>query len=349
MLPNQQERAEGEEMTPLCNNCGSTLAADVNFCPKCGTPTPSYYSGSSSSQSDPTALSSHTNSSQSEVPTGHGSTPYGTPDKNPYEHFNPYRIAPPPPPPQHRTRFSLIVGFISGVAVSILILGSIGAFVLLTQKVKTTPTVPTAVSSEKCSGASSDEFNGSFNSRWKWINPGDNATYGVTTQGHLCISISAPANNDLYPLTNTNAPRLLQPISGNFTVETLVEFSPSYPYQGAGILIWQDDGNYLRLERGYNGSSGNGILFTKVEKGVLIDVSPFAYHLTTATQVGLRVQMDGDHLTAWWRGPGQDWQNDGETTMHFANATIGLILAANYSQGASQTTAYYDYFRVRCM
>jgi len=243
-------------------------------------------------------------------------------------------------------RYSLIVGIISGVAISILILGSVGAFVLLTQKAKSTPMVPTAVPSQKCSGAFTDEFNGSVNSRWRWINPGGNATYDVTTQGHLRISISAPANNDLYPLSNHNAPRLLQPISGNFTVETLVEFNPSYYYQGAGILIWQDDGNFLRLERGYNGN--NGFLFEKVEKGVLTDISPLQYHLTTATQVELRVQVEGDHLTASWHGPDQEWQNEGETTMHFDNAMIGLILVANYSQGASQTTAYYDYFRVTC-
>ena len=55
-----------------------------------------------------------------------------------------------------------------------------------------------------------------------------------------------------------NAPRLLRPAGGNFDVSVSVGgvFHPSgrattkeyAPYHGAGILVWQDDRNYVRLE-----------------------------------------------------------------------------------------------------
>src|SRR5436305_4242144 len=117
-------------MPTFCSICGSTLAEDVNFCPKCGTSTPSYYSHSSSSQLDPTEISSSADATQQKVPTDYGSPPYGMPDKNTYDLLNPYGVIPPPPP--RRIRSSLIVGIISGVVVAILILGVVGTFMLHT-------------------------------------------------------------------------------------------------------------------------------------------------------------------------------------------------------------------------
>src|SRR5437763_13593515 len=127
-------------MPTFCSICGSTLAEDVNFCPKCGTSTPSYYSHSSSSQLDPTEISSSADATQQKVPTDYGSPPYGMPDKNSYDLLNPYGTIPPPPPPPRRVRSSLAVGIISGIVVSILILGVVGTFAFLTLKRGSTPT-----------------------------------------------------------------------------------------------------------------------------------------------------------------------------------------------------------------
>jgi regulation of enolase protein 1 (concanavalin A-like superfamily) len=309
----------------ICSQCGANNSDEDIFCQKCGKGL------ETTGQNESTLLS------PPPVPA------------SPYENFSYIYPGssepnyPPPPPPQYRTRFSLVVGIVSGIAVSILILGSVGVFVLLTQKAKNTSTVPTTIPSEKCSGAFSDEFNSSLHSRWSWINPSGNATYSVTAQ--VLLSISAPPNSDLYPTDNLNAPRLLQPISGNFTVETLVDFNPIYSYQGAGILIWQDDAKFLRFERGYNNGQ-NGIVFQKDDNGLFSNVSSLEQHPTQATRIELRVQRNGDHVTASWRVPGQDWQIDGETDIHFDSPMVGLDLIAALS--APQTTANYDYFRVTC-
>jgi len=302
---------------------------------------PSYYSHASSSQSDPTAISARADTLEPEPFTDSVSPLRSMAEKNPY--LNPYSV-PPPPPPHSRTRFSIIVGIISGIVVSILILSSVGIFALLTQHRQKNATTPTVVPSERCGGVVSDEFNGTMNARWQWINPSGNATHEVVSQGRL--HIAAPTNNDLYPASNYNAPRLLQPISGNFTVETSIEFNPNFFYQGAGILIWQDEGNFLRFERAY--ATNQGLSFMKVEKGTLSDISPLTYHLTAITRIELRIQRDGNYLTTFWRIPGQEWQPDGITVLHFDNAMVGLVLAAQYNQGPAQTTAYYDYFRVTC-
>ena len=60
-------------------------------------------------------------------------------------------------------------------------------------------------------------------------------------------------------LKQTNSPRLLTPVQGDFVAEVSVLGRilpgtvplPKFPFafQGAGLLLWQDENNYLRLER----------------------------------------------------------------------------------------------------
>lgn len=120
-------------MTTICSKCGSSLAADVSYCPQCGTPTSSYYSESGASPYEPTALKP-----SSQIPsTEYGSNPYGVLLQNPHESLNPYEAPlrpPPPPPPQHHVKIGLIIGAV----VLVLIVASASVFALLTQLARNT-------------------------------------------------------------------------------------------------------------------------------------------------------------------------------------------------------------------
>ncbi len=73
------------------------------------------------------------------------------------------------------------------------------------------------------------------------------------------LRIRVPAaNHDLNPFRGLTAPRLLTKVSGDFELRAKVtgDFKPGSktmgkgnPFNGAGILIWQDNDNYLRIER----------------------------------------------------------------------------------------------------
>jgi regulation of enolase protein 1 (concanavalin A-like superfamily) len=70
-----------------------------------------------------------------------------------------------------------------------------------------------------------------------------------------------PQNHNLHPVRGQNAPRVLKKVSGDFTVQVKVtsDFHPGplstkpqgqgRPFNGAGLLIWQSEDNYLRIER----------------------------------------------------------------------------------------------------
>jgi regulation of enolase protein 1 (concanavalin A-like superfamily) len=62
-----------------------------------------------------------------------------------------------------------------------------------------------------------------------------------------------------------NAPRVVQPVEGDFTLEVTVPEFPlpgdaassggEYSFVSAGLVVWQDDKNFIRLERAAVGNS----------------------------------------------------------------------------------------------
>ena len=75
------------------------------------------------------------------------------------------------------------------------------------------------------------------------------------------LTVKVPGTrHDLHPESGRlNAPRVMREVEGDFAVRVKVvgEFKPNgkstnptgIPYNGAGILVWSDPDNYIRLER----------------------------------------------------------------------------------------------------
>ncbi len=217
-----------------------------------------------------------------------------------------------------------------------------------------TASSPTSTSPASC--GFSDEFKqSSYDKRWQWI-PGGNSTATIAPGS---LSISAPVDQDLYQ-GNTSAPKLLQPIRGNFTVETLVDFTPSHTYQGAGILLWQDSKNFIRLEHGYGDFAA--IAFEQEVNGHHQKiVGPFIKDSTikiyaAAMRVKLRIQRNNTTVSAWWQDASGDtqWQLVGSTQASFNNSIMVGLAVVNKPQAPdpdntrTPITAQFDYFRVTC-
>jgi beta-xylosidase len=154
-----------------------------------------------------------------------------------------------------------------------------------------------------------DDFKGALDPKWVWTDPNNDAQYDLKARSGF-LRLTAPDGNDLAPYTNYDAPRLLRPVSDNFLIETLVEFDPQEDYQGTGLLIWQDEDNFLRLEFCYGGLGGREkkVSFLKQEGGELELVEVTEDLPPTIKRVELRIQRDGRRFTAWWREPGGAWQ-----------------------------------------
>jgi LSD1 subclass zinc finger protein len=77
--------------------------------------------------------------------------------------------------------------------------------------------------------------------------------------GSLTIAVPGTAHDRSAELGRLNAPRALRDVTGDFTVEVKVTGTlrpgadstvpARLPYNGAGLLVWHDPNNYVRLER----------------------------------------------------------------------------------------------------
>ncbi len=79
-----------------CSVCGTSLAPDVLYCPRCGTPTPANYASTGSSPNAPTVTPASPYGGAGSY-TDYGAQPYGTVPPASTNPYDPYTPAPPPP------------------------------------------------------------------------------------------------------------------------------------------------------------------------------------------------------------------------------------------------------------
>ena len=238
--------------------------------------------------------------------------------------------------------------------------------------------------SHPCVGFS-DQFQQNRLDGWTWVNPANESTHIIesdpqNTQAKV-LHISSPGkfpyedlNPETYknvPISNENAPRLVQPADGDFTIETQVDFTPeantpqANEFQGAGLIIWQNSGNFLRLEVSAWKGKYYGVDF------IYYDTSDpnGAYHdnggqmLDLAFTTSLRIQRKGNIYTASWHSYNDPWQPISKTfTMSSDRVLAGLLLMNapalptvnghlvpyNGNTPIKPANAYYHYFHYTC-
>lgn len=183
------------------------------------------------------------------------------------------------------------------------------------------------------SGFCDDFESSSLNPGWQWVDPLSDSGYSLSAQpGQIRFSIP-DGEHDLY--INQNAPRLLQPVDGNFTINTKLSITPSYSYQGAGLLIWQDQNNYIRLERTY----GWGMAVWYRKNGVYDGLElPFSAPVTY-----IKIQRAGNDFTAWYSADNASWNQ--AISLNFPSDSrlqVGMV-AINQWQD-NPVWADFDYF-----
>jgi hypothetical protein len=139
-----------------------------------------------------------------------------------------------------------------------------------------------------------------------------------SSTGAVRITASAKeGGSDFAPGPNNNAPRLMQPVSGDWTVETRVRFAPASMFQGAGILVCfgptAESTDCLRaIERQYY-RQGNVVNSFAGQKA-------FAGPVTH-----LRLRKIGREYVASYSADGQTWLDMGRRTESREATFVGLM------------------------
>jgi regulation of enolase protein 1 (concanavalin A-like superfamily) len=136
----------------------------------------------------------------------------------------------------------------------------------------------------------------------------------------LTISIP-PARHDLsIEVGDVNAPRILRPIDGDFIAQVKVSGNVRHAggrtsdhylaYHGGGLLLWQDDRNYLRLERAAVNDPDGAVIhyanFELREDGQRVDTEQSAMEIPDRDTY-LRLERRGGRVFASTSEDGVQW------------------------------------------
>jgi regulation of enolase protein 1 (concanavalin A-like superfamily) len=150
-----------------------------------------------------------------------------------------------------------------------------------------------------------------------------------------------------------NAPRVVRRVWGDFTasVRVLGRLEPSrsktthyYPFHGAGLIVWQDPSNYLRLERAVGSIKGRNHPYVNYELrqgGRLV----MSHGITTRDHpLFLSIRRQGQAFSAWYSRDGRRWIKLATVDAH-VDERVDVGVAAINSSGRA-LSAELEGFRV---
>jgi predicted amidohydrolase YtcJ len=195
---------------------------------------------------------------------------------------------------------------------------------------------PIPTSSPAPLAAFQDDFDGSLQPGWTWIS-GNDALWSLTSQPDFLSMGLATISQPLNLLLRDAG-------SENFQITTHLFFTPTFNYQFAGLIIYQDDGTRVELGRAYCDRQGvcvgNGIYFDAVEDGQAREEN-FASETQHTDEAYLRINKAGSLLSAYYSEDGASWFLIGEHEVFMTNPRVGLMAGQSLISGA---IALFDYF-----
>jgi hypothetical protein len=191
-----------------------------------------------------------------------------------------------------------------------------------------------------------DNFDEVLAEGWTWHNE-DKSAWRITNDGQLEI---VAGDATLLSTENGQNNVLLRDCPfGNFDIVARVSARPIVDFQQAAILIYQDDDNFVAINRGYcSPCVGNAVYLDNEVEGDAF--SSFGiWFPTDATELYLRLVRRNDIYTALFSLDGETWTEVGHIHRMLWPLKVGLGVT-NADQTAEQDgdlIAKFDYFVIR--
>jgi RNA polymerase sigma factor (sigma-70 family) len=176
------------------------------------------------------------------------------------------------------------------------------------------------------------------------IDPDGDCKFTVE-KGKLTITVPGKDHDLGVERKRMNAPRVLREIEGDFIVQVKVSgtFKPVDPdtdqraaFQGAGLLVLDDDNNYLRLERASFIRDGTTYHYGSWELRKNAEVENFAspsdYPIEDGTDVYLRIERHGENLHGAISKDGVTWNYVSPTKAVFEKKVKVGVAGVNTSK-----------------
>ena len=191
-----------------------------------------------------------------------------------------------------------------------------------------------------------------LDSEWSWIREDPSHWSLINQPGFMQINVQHGSiwreRNDAKNLLLRDAPE------GDFEIETQLIFTPGHSFQFAGLLVYEDDDNWMRLGRAFCEydppvcAGGNGIYFHHEEEGVNAGETNYAMTTTVEGEAYLRIVRHGSVYTGYVSENGTNWTLVGahQVISGMVPMKVGLI-AENMQECQPHIPAEFDYFTLR--
>jgi tetratricopeptide (TPR) repeat protein/regulation of enolase protein 1 (concanavalin A-like superfamily) len=187
-----------------------------------------------------------------------------------------------------------------------------------------------------------DEFDGpELGSEWEWVNTKGDSSYSFAKEGNW-LEIHAASGSHLW--SGFHAPRLLQKVSGDFTVEVKMKASSDELPSVGGLLVWVDRDNLIRFESGL--LLENGVTFIS---RICSEYDCFGRGRLPSDILYLRLERTGDVFSAYCSDDGKNWLTCGYMDFPAEDPIKVGIHAISYSGlrgGNMDTATQFGSFRV---
>ena len=204
--------------------------------------------------------------------------------------------------------------------------------------------------------AEEEPKNKSFSTKWTTISDLDK-----DCQISSAVVITIPnTNHDLNPRNRLNAPRLLKKVTGDFSVQVKVtsNFKPGdqstgvgQPFNGAGLLIWENEKNYLRLERNAYGNPESLMCYPPLieywnngKYGGFNSKPTPADEFFKGFSTWLKLERRGTQMTASYSHDGEKWTVAKKFEVDFPKEISAGIAALNTSN--AEFTVAFERFEI---
>lgn len=142
-----------------------------------------------------------------------------------------------------------------------------------------------------------DSFSDGLASGWEWIN--EDPTGWNAGDGALVVRADPGGlgNNNYTNLIVRDAPAV------PFAIEVTVDFSPVERFEQAGLVIYEDDDNYIKYQRENASGSPIGLTLTFTQE-IAAEFGSVGFVGLADGEVRLRLEHYGDRVVALYRLPG---------------------------------------------
>ena len=134
---------------------------------------------------------------------------------------------------------------------------------------------------------------------------------------------------DLWEGINSTRNTLFRGLPSGWTSIRLniASFNPVLPYQQAGLLVYENDNNYVQLTRIFNGS--NLIVFVREVNGVASVLNSVSESSTTNLHFRLDRNQSTGNITSYYSLNNNDWVLVGEVAQSFNNLRFAVVVCAS--------------------